>query len=106
FLNLVKSVRLRLLDRLLNTGRPADHNPFDLRVGAEAEMKPPLVLSRISDAAAHLLELLLTVPPDPDFGADGAAVRSRSGQFECDPIIFLDHGVAVNERRATLIRHD
>ena len=96
----------RALESLYFARRPADHGFINMRIFAQAEMQPPVILRGKSAAAGHFLDLLLAIPEQCDLRADRAPVTCGSFQFEFDPLIFWRDGVLVKKQRAVLIGDD
>ena len=57
-----------------------------LRILAQTEMQPPLVLRSESAAAGNFLHLLLAVPIQSHLRADRAAIARRAFQRKLDPL--------------------
>ena len=71
-------------DGLRLARRPADDGALDLRVPAEPEVEWALVLRAEAAAAGNDLHLLLAVPVEAHFSADGAAVALGAFEVEAD----------------------
>src|SRR5271155_5269488 len=103
FLDLVDLPRGRGLDGLNRPGGPSDDGLLDPRRLAQAEVEATLVLGRVPTAAADFLQLLLSVPAEPDLGTDGASVGPRPVQLEIDPLAIGRHRVLVDQKRSPLV---
>src|ERR1043165_5601819 len=75
-----------------------------MRVFAEAEMQPSLVLRTKTAAARNLLHLLPSVPEQTHLRTDRAAITRRAFELETDPLVLRRHVLLVNEQRPSLIR--
>ena len=73
--------------------RPFDAHRLSYRRVTEAHVRSQVILALATAAARNLAELPHDLPPDrrfdPDFGADGGAVRKGPDQFEVDPVIAI-----------------
>ena len=87
-LDLMQLIGGGLVDGLNFAGGPANHRLFNLRILAQSEMQPPLVLRRKAAAAGNFLHLLLPIPEQRDLRADRAAIAGGSFQLKFDPLVL------------------
>src|SRR5208282_6435434 len=73
-LHLVQLLGGRFVDGLNFARWPANDGFLNVRVPAQTEMQPPVVLSSETTAARNFLHLLLAIPKHCDLGTDRAAV--------------------------------
>jgi hypothetical protein len=72
----------------------------------ETEMQPAIVLAGEAHSTIDGATLLHPRRLEHDLGADRAAVASRSGERELDPMIAAVGAVAIENRRLVLVRDD
>ena len=95
-----------MVERLGDTRGPADDGLFNLWIFTEAEVQAQIVLCGESCSGGHLLKLLLAVPVEPDFRADGVAVALCGFEMELNPLLRRIDVVPVDEQRPILIGDD
>src|SRR5512132_1777911 len=95
-----------MFNRLDLSRRPANLSLLDLRILPETKMQAALVLRTKAAAARNLLHLLMTIPKQPHFSADRAAITRTTFELETDPLVFRRHVVLVDQHRPSLICDD
>src|SRR5690242_13603487 len=87
----------RILQMLNSTRRPIDRDALDPVATPEAEVQPPIVLTRESRSAIDHTALGEIARFDDHLGTDGAVVAPGANELEADPVIRTVRRVSIEQ---------
>jgi len=89
FLDQIELTGTHIMEDLPLSAGPLDLNGFRPRGFAQTKMQSEIALRNVTSAAAHLLQLLLTIDMYGDPRANPIAIGLRPYQFQHDPVSVL-----------------